>query len=407
VYDESDTATVTFEYSNIVGDDTVSIAETGYTATFADASVGTNKLVTIADATLTGDDAEFYSLPASIEATANIIQQQESQPTFTINYETEVLNTDADSAKYTVCYTATGSAEPTCTTYGAETAVTSITIDPEYLGKAITITKIARNDNYSNSTSQSITLPARPSAPTSTADTFQVTGEHVYTDEYETLTIQPGYEYYKLSSTAEAETECSNTTTGYTEVSEEAVALTGADNIGTYCIRKSAVATASSEAFHSSAAKASVESGVQPITTPIEVSINKSEIIGAWVDANGIVHANQNGTITVLLHEKLHDGTQKLAEPEDYEFTSSVDTDIIKDNTVTFPHASPHIITASLLSNPSITTQVLVEVEPASASNSTSGILSTAITGVPANLLGLVMLMMLVAGFVRARKRTV
>ncbi|MDR1447803.1 MAG: hypothetical protein LBI63_02425, partial [Candidatus Ancillula sp.] len=63
---------------------------------------------------------------------------------------------------------------------------------------------------------QTFTLPARPSAPTQGENTFQVTGAHVYTDEYETLAIQPGYEYYKLSSSAGSEDTCSNTTTGYT-----------------------------------------------------------------------------------------------------------------------------------------------------------------------------------------------
>ncbi|MDR1448456.1 MAG: hypothetical protein LBI63_05850, partial [Candidatus Ancillula sp.] len=120
---------------------------------------------------------------------------------------------------------------------------------------------------------------------------------------------------------------------------------------------------------------------------------------------------------------KLHDGKTVEAKLEDYKLTSSVDTDIIKDNTVTFPHASPHIITASLLSNPSITTQVLVEVEPVStpvdpttpttpaspSASNTSSIGAVSQTGVPANVLGLATLLMLMVGvgFMRARKRTV
>ncbi|MDR1448427.1 MAG: hypothetical protein LBI63_05695, partial [Candidatus Ancillula sp.] len=105
---------------------------------------------------------------------------------------------------------------------------------------------------------------------------------------------------------------------------------------------------------------------------------------------------------------KLHDGKTVEAKLEDYKLTSSVDTDIIKDNTVTFPHASPHIITASLKSNSALTTQVKVEVEPASASNNTSGISSTAIPGVSANALGLATLLMLMVGVgLGVRKRTV
>jgi hypothetical protein len=165
-----------------------------------------------------------------------------------------------------------------------------------------------------------------------------------------------------------------------------------------------------------------------PPETPEELIINPSEIQGAWVDANGVVHANQNGTITILLHEKLHDGKTVEAKLEDYDLSSSVDTDIIKDNTVTFPHASPHIITASLKSNSALTTQVLVEVEPVStpvdpttpntpdnpnnpanpSASNTSTIGSVAQTGVPANVLGLVMLMMLLLGVgLGVRKRTV
>ncbi|MDR1447578.1 MAG: hypothetical protein LBI63_01245, partial [Candidatus Ancillula sp.] len=169
-----------------------------------------------------------------------------------------------------------------------------------------------------------------------------------------------------------------------------------------------------------------VKTEVDP-ETPEEISINPSEIQGAWVDANGVVHANQNGTITIILHEKLHDGKTVEAKLEDYDLSSSVDTDIIKDNTVTFPHASPHIITASLKSNSALTTQVLVEVEPVStpvnpatpttpdnpasgsnpSANNTSTIGAVAQTGVPASLLVVVMLMLLVvgAGFMRARRK--
>ncbi|MDR1448358.1 MAG: LPXTG cell wall anchor domain-containing protein, partial [Candidatus Ancillula sp.] len=157
---------------------------------------------------------------------------------------------------------------------------------------------------------------------------------------------------------------------------------------------------------------------------------------GAWVDANGNVHANQNGTITIILHEKLHDGKTVEAKLEDYKLTSSVDTDIIDNNTVTFPHASPHIITVSLKSNSALTTQVLVEVEPASvpdpnptpdnptvdpntpstptnpinpSTNNASAVGTVAQTGVNTGVLGLVMLLMLLvgAGFVGARRKMV
>ncbi|MDR1448029.1 MAG: hypothetical protein LBI63_03585, partial [Candidatus Ancillula sp.] len=138
-----------------------------------------------------------------------------------------------------------------------------------------------------------------------------------------------------------------------------------------------------------------VQTSVDPKSVA-ELIINPNQIQGAWVDANGVLHANQNGTITILLHEKLHDGEEVEAKLHDYDLSSSVDSDIIKDNTVTFPHASPHIITASLLSNPSIKTQVLVEVESDGA--------KLAKTGVDVKALGFAVLMMLLLG-VGARKK--
>jgi hypothetical protein len=152
-----------------------------------------------------------------------------------------------------------------------------------------------------------------------------------------------------------------------------------------------------------------------------EIVINKYEIIGARVDENGIVHADENSTITVKLQAKLNNGETINLAPEEYQLTSSVVDDIIKDNTVTFPHASFSTITATLKNRPWITTAVDVEVElapvpapapapvPAPAPNATpNAVLNpTASTGINGRELTLVLLMLILgSGITRIRRYT-
>ncbi|MDR1447880.1 MAG: YDG domain-containing protein, partial [Candidatus Ancillula sp.] len=399
-YDGTTTATVHFTYNNTVGSDVVSIEGGSYSANFVNADAGDNKKVTVTNAALEGGDKDFYALPSPIEAYANILQQQEQTPEFTVDYETEKLTlpNTVDSASYTVKYS-DGKREFTEEFPNTK----SIAIDPAWLSKTISIVKTARDTNYLDSEIESIPLPARSAAPVEGKSTFQVTGKPEFADEYQTLTIQPGYEYYRVSNTVDDTTECSIAADGYEKVVTNATVLTGAENIGTYCIQK--VAVVAEDAFHSFAAKTSVAPGPKPVTTPVEVSITPSEIRGAWVDENGVVHAKQNSTITIILHERLHDGEIVEAKLDDYKLTSSVDSDIIHQNTVTFPHASPHVITASLISNPNITKQVLIEVEPTAGGSSANGS-TTAITGVETGaLVATLLMLMLGAGFVRTRKK--
>src|SRR5215207_2603488 len=70
-YDGDSSATVTSRsLSEVVGSDDVSL--TGGTATFADKNVGDDKTVTLAGATLAGDDADNYTLDSVDTTTANI-----------------------------------------------------------------------------------------------------------------------------------------------------------------------------------------------------------------------------------------------------------------------------------------------------------------------------------------------
>jgi hypothetical protein len=52
---------------------------------------------------------------------------------------------------------------------------------------------------------------------------------------------------------------------------------------------------------------------------------------------------------------------------------SDVTTDVVSGTTVTFPHASPHVITATLIGNPLVRTTLLVEVQPAAAGLASTG----------------------------------
>lgn len=73
--------------------------------------------------------------------------------------------------------------------------------------------------------------------------------------------------------------------------------------------------------------------------------------------------ARQGGSVTLAV-----EGTDALGQQFDagglVTLSSDVSTDAITGTTVTFPHASPHVIAASLTSNPLVFTTLLIEVEP-------------------------------------------
>jgi len=116
-----------------------------------------------------------------------------------------------------------------------------------------------------------------------------------------------------------------------------------------------------------------------PVTADTTVYAKWSTVADAVVSLDLTLSAStvdQGGSITVQV-----DGFDAQGEPlgdvtELVTLTSSVATDVIKGNSVTFPHASPHIITASI---GAVTDSVLIEVIPAAVvvpadtSNGTGG----------------------------------
>src|SRR5205823_4532169 len=75
VYDGNTDATVNFSAASldgVVGSDNVSINSSGYSASFATATVGTNKPVTVTGVGLSGGDAGNYSVSQPSGLTANI-----------------------------------------------------------------------------------------------------------------------------------------------------------------------------------------------------------------------------------------------------------------------------------------------------------------------------------------------
>lgn len=80
----------------------------------------------------------------------------------------------------------------------------------------------------------------------------------------------------------------------------------------------------------------------------------------------------QGQTITVTARGKDADGRSTGDVSDDIELASSVDTDTIKGNRVTFNHASPHTITATHVPT-GTTASITVEVTPAAAAGGDSG----------------------------------
>lgn len=112
-----------------------------------------------------------------------------------------------------------------------------------------------------------------------------------------------------------------------------------------------------------------------PVVTPlvIVVEAGPTEDIalttsGTTVDAQGVLHAPQGSTISVLGIGLDHwsNATGELPVT----VTSSVATDIVEGATITFPHASPHLITAT---SDALSTSVLIEVDPTTAAPEAPG----------------------------------
>lgn len=76
---------------------------------------------------------------------------------------------------------------------------------------------------------------------------------------------------------------------------------------------------------------------------------------------------DQGGSITFAIDALDRDGTPLGDASRHVVLTSDVPSDVVDGATVTFPHASPHVITATAVGDPTLTASVLVEVIPARA----------------------------------------
>lgn len=76
---------------------------------------------------------------------------------------------------------------------------------------------------------------------------------------------------------------------------------------------------------------------------------------------------DQGGSITFAIDALDRDGAPLGDASRHVVLTSDVPSDVVDGATVTFPHASPHVITATAVGDPTLTASVLVEVIPASA----------------------------------------
>ncbi|MFO6452146.1 MULTISPECIES: hypothetical protein [unclassified Aeromicrobium] len=106
---------------------------------------------------------------------------------------------------------------------------------------------------------------------------------------------------------------------------------------------------------------ASVEQGSRTYTATLEVTSQAGALDSMTLTRTG--DAVEGGTITVTATGADAAGNDLGDVSDDVTFTSSVATDVIEGNRITFPHASPHTITATHANGTTAT--LVVEVEPA------------------------------------------
>ena len=178
-------ATVTLaDASGIVGNDVVTLDDSSMKANFADATVGTNKTVTVTGLKLDGDSAENYKLPDTITATANITQSTSGVGTVTLDgwtygdeantpTATSTTNPETSTDKITYQYKVKGADDdaytdtvptnageytvkatfPANKNYGVTTATANFTIAE----KTLTATITAKNKTYDGTNTAEVT----------------------------------------------------------------------------------------------------------------------------------------------------------------------------------------------------------------------------------------------------------
>ena len=114
----------------------------------------------------------------SQQASFTISAPREAKPNASIDYGAETLTGLTAGASYSI--TPAGSTAATVTASGSGTTA----IQEGWFGKTLSIIKVARDGNYSDSEAQSLTIPARPNAPTTplkltkTANSITITSSY-------------------------------------------------------------------------------------------------------------------------------------------------------------------------------------------------------------------------------------
>lgn len=130
--------------------------------------------------------------------------------------------------------------------------------------------------------------------------------------------------------------------------------------------------------------------GTSPLTVVADaahpMTITVPTPIGATL-VSGVVHARQGSTITIAVGGTDHFGNPISGLETGATITSDQPTDVIMGNAVTFPHASPHVITVTV---GALSYSFLVEVQPAAAALAATGVdlSATVLAGILLLLLG-------------------
>ncbi|MEY8387690.1 hypothetical protein AALC17_10405 [Oscillospiraceae bacterium 38-13] len=119
---------------------------------------------------VTGDD--YYSDVAAQSIEVTIAAQREETPSASIDYHSETLTGLTAGASYFI--TPTGGTTVTVAASGSGT----IDIQESWYGKTLSIVKVVRDSDYSDSEAQSLPIPARPNRPA--ADAHQDGKQHYH-----------------------------------------------------------------------------------------------------------------------------------------------------------------------------------------------------------------------------------
>ncbi|MEY8233338.1 S-layer homology domain-containing protein [Oscillospiraceae bacterium 50-16] len=156
---------------------------TSESGTYGDWNTSNPKGTWYVKASVTGTD-NYNAAEATISF--QVTAQREATPSASIDYGAETLTGLTAGASYSI--TPAGGTAVTV----AAGADGTIAIQEGWFGKALSIVKIARNADYSNSEPQSLSIPARPNAPTAPLKLTKAANSITVTN----MGSYPGCEFY-------------------------------------------------------------------------------------------------------------------------------------------------------------------------------------------------------------------